>query len=91
MSGAKPKVSLNWVTNGTNVGMHYDLTSMSEDRGDGTFDQTLIMTGSVNETRTGSVFTCMAEGLSVGGLANSSVIFAKTEPPKTQTKPPGEY
>ncbi|XP_030833494.1 uncharacterized protein LOC105446464 isoform X2 [Strongylocentrotus purpuratus] len=84
VSGAMPKVSLTWMTNGTNVGMHYDLTSMSEDRGDGTFDQTLVITGSVNETRIGTVLTCMAKGLSVGGLANSSVIFVKTEPQNIQ-------
>lgn len=86
-----PKVSLTWMTNGTNVGMHYNLTSMSEDRGDGTFDQTLVITGSVNETGNGTVLTCMAEGLSVGGLANSYVIFVKTESHNAQPNTPGEY
>nr|XP_054761597.1 uncharacterized protein LOC129268034 [Lytechinus pictus] len=77
--GAMPNVSLSWTTDGTNVGTNYDLTSTTEEREDGTFDQMLTMTGSVNETRNGTVFTCVAEGLSVGGLANSSVVFFKTE------------
>ncbi|XP_063960359.1 uncharacterized protein LOC129267303 isoform X2 [Lytechinus pictus] len=74
-----PNVSLSWTTNGSNVGTNYDLKSTIEEREDGTFDQMLMMTGSVNETKNGTVFTCVAEGLSVGGLANSSVIFFKTE------------
>ncbi|XP_063960355.1 uncharacterized protein LOC135155389 [Lytechinus pictus] len=77
--GAMPNVSLSWTTDGTNVGTNYDLTSTTEEREDRTFDQMLTMTGSVNETKNGTVFTCVAEGLSVGGLANSSVIFFKTE------------
>ncbi|XP_041472541.1 uncharacterized protein LOC121421807 [Lytechinus variegatus] len=79
VNGAMPNVSLSWTTNGIYVGMNYDLTSTIEEREDGTFDQMLTMTGSVNETKNGTVFTCVAEGLSVGGLANSSVIFFKTE------------
>ncbi|XP_063960356.1 uncharacterized protein LOC135155390 [Lytechinus pictus] len=74
---AMPEVSLSWTTNGTNIGTY--LTFTIEDREDGTFDQMLTMTGSVNETKNGTVFTCVAEGLSVCGLANSSVIFIKTE------------
>ncbi|XP_063961086.1 uncharacterized protein LOC135155550 [Lytechinus pictus] len=74
---AMPEISLSWTTNGTNVGTY--LTFTIEDREDGTLDQILTMTGSVNETKNGTVFTCVAEGLSVGGLANSSVIFFKTE------------
>ncbi|XP_063961088.1 uncharacterized protein LOC129268034 [Lytechinus pictus] len=73
--GAMPEVSLYWIDDGTN----YDLTLTIENREDGTFDQMLTMTGSVNETKNGTVFTCVAEGLSVGGLANSSVIFFKTK------------
>ncbi|XP_063960354.1 uncharacterized protein LOC135155388 isoform X2 [Lytechinus pictus] len=76
--GAMPEVSLYWTTNGINVGTNYDLTPSIEEREDGTFDQMLTMTGSVNETKNGTVFTCVAEGLSVGGLANSSVIFLNT-------------
>ncbi|XP_063960357.1 uncharacterized protein LOC135155391 [Lytechinus pictus] len=77
--GAMPKVPLSWTTGRTNVGTNYDLTYTIGEREDGTFDQMLTMTGSVNETKNGTVFTCVAEGLSVGGLANSSVIFFKTE------------
>ncbi|XP_063960524.1 uncharacterized protein LOC135155467 [Lytechinus pictus] len=75
--GAMPEVSISWTTNGTKVGTY--LTFTIEDRKDGTFDQTLTMTGSVNETRNGTVFICVAEGLSVGGLAYTSLIFFKTE------------
>nr|XP_054760999.1 uncharacterized protein LOC129267303 [Lytechinus pictus] len=77
--GAMPEVFLSWTTNGNNVETDYDLMSMIEEREDGTLNQMLTMTGSVNETKNSTVFTCVAEGLSVGGLAKTSVTFIKTE------------